>query len=146
MDKPQEKQTKATVSVETSTDKTPNYPVVGASAGSDDSRRKKRGSSRTSRRLEDIEDRFSKSVHRVTKAVNRGVTTYLDKRDRSARKRRDGALVDLYENVATGVSETLADSAPVLTDFAKAVNRRKTRRQIKRFLRNIPLRNIPMIG
>jgi hypothetical protein len=137
MDKPQDKQNKPTTSDDA--DKTPKYPVVGAAAdpsGSDGN--KKRGSSRQTRRLEDLEDRFSKSVHRVSKAVNKGVSTYLDERDRSARKRRDGALVDIYENVATGVSETVADSAPVLTDIAKAFNRRKVRKQFRSFIRNIP--------
>jgi len=98
------------------------HPVIVVSVDSDGdkkNRRNKRGSSRASRRLEDIEDRASRSLHRVSKAVNRGVETYLDKRDASKRKRRDGALVDFWVNAATGVSETVADSAPVLTDLAK---------------------------
>src|SRR5215510_3401669 len=75
-------------------------------------RKKKRGSSRSSRRIEDVENRASKALHRVTKAVNRGVKTYRDKRDRSERKRRDGALVDWYENVSTGIAEAVANSSP----------------------------------
>ena len=100
---------------------------------------KKRGSSRASRRLEDIEDRASKAVRRVTKAVNRGVGTYLDKRDKSARKRRDGALVDFYENVSVGTAEALANSSPVLTDIAKAFNTRRLRKRIRKALRGIPV-------
>jgi hypothetical protein len=102
-------------------------------------RRKKRGSSRASRRLEDIEGRSSKSLHRVTKAVNRGVETYLEKRDASARKRRDGALVDFVENAATGVSESLAQSAPVLIDLAEMFSTRRRKKQIRKLVRSFPV-------
>ena len=100
---------------------------------------KKRGSSQASRRLEDIEDRVSKSMRRVSKAVNRGVGTYRDKRDKSARKRRDGALLDSYENAAVGVSEALADSSPVLSDIAKAVNTKRLRKRLRKAIRGIPV-------
>ena len=102
-------------------------------------RRKKRGSSRQSRRLADIENRATKSVRRVTKAVNRGVSTYRDKRDKSQRKRRDGALVDSYENAAVGVAEAVANSSPVLTDIAKAINTRRRRKSIRGLLRSLPV-------
>jgi hypothetical protein len=102
-------------------------------------RKRKRGSSRSSRRLEDVENRASKALHRVTKAVNRGVKTYRDKRDRSERKRRDGAIVDWYENASVGIAEAVANSSPVLTDFAKALNTRRRRKQLRRFLRSLPV-------
>ena len=102
-------------------------------------RKKKRGSSKTSRRLEDIENRVSKSLRRVSKAVDRGVKTYRDKRDKSERRRRDGALVDIYENAAVGVSEAISNSSPVLTDIAKAFNTRRRRKDIRRFVRALPV-------
>ena len=122
-------------------DKTPEYPVVGVPVvvAYESKPRKKKGSSRASRRLEDIDQRLSKSVHRVTKAVNEGVTTYMDQRDKSARKRRDGAVVDSYQNVAQGVSRTLAESSPVITDIAKAINTRRLRKRIRKILRGFPV-------
>jgi ribosomal protein L14 len=102
-------------------------------------RKNKKASSRSARRLEDIESRVSKSVRRVSKAVDNGVSIYLEKRDKSASKRRDGALVDFCENASVGVSKTLAESAPVLTDFAKAVNSRRVRKTIRKVVRSIPL-------
>jgi hypothetical protein len=113
------------------------YPVVGAPV--DPKGEKQRGSSRASRRLEDIESRLSKSVHRVAKAAEKGVSTYIDKRDQSARRERDGALVDFYENVAEGVSEAIAESSPVLTDFAKALNTKRLRKRIRRTIAGIPM-------
>lgn len=103
-------------------------------------KKKKDGSSKASRRLEEIESRASRSLHRrVTKAVNKGVTTYIAKRKKSARKRRDGALVDFYQNAATGVSKALAKSSPVLTDVAKALNTKRLRKRIRRSVRGIPV-------
>ncbi|HEY3134821.1 MAG TPA: hypothetical protein VGL29_02105 [Blastocatellia bacterium] len=97
-----------------------------------------RRSSRTSRRLDDIEDRLSKSVRRVAKAVDRGVDTYIEARDKSKRERRDGAIVDFFENVSKGVARTISESAPVITDFAEAANSRRVRRGIRTVLRTIP--------
>ena len=100
---------------------------------------KKRGSSRNSRRLIDIEYRVSKAMHRISRAVNGGVETYLDKRDKSERRRRDGAIVDSYENAAVGIAEAVSKSSPVLTDIAKAFNTRYRRKQLRRLLRGLPV-------
>jgi hypothetical protein len=97
-----------------------------------------RGSSRASRKLDEVEERLTKSVKRVAKAVDRGVDTYIEARDKSARERKDGAIVDFYENVSKGVARTIADSAPVITDFAEAVNSRQVRRGIRAALRAVP--------
>jgi ribosomal protein L14 len=101
--------------------------------------KKKRYSSRQARRFGEIETRVSKSLHRVSKAVDNGVSTYLEKRDKSARKRRDGAVVDFYENAAVGISQALSESSPVLSDFAEMVNSRRSRKAIRRAVRAIPL-------
>ena len=102
-------------------------------------KKKKRGSSKSSRRLIDIENRASKSMRRVSKAVDRGVKTYREQRDKSERRRRDGTLVDSYQNASVGIAETIAESAPVLTDFAKALNTRRRRKQIRRIIRGLPV-------
>ena len=86
-------------------------------------------------RLTDIESRVSKSLHRVSKSFDKGVTTYLDARDESKSSRRDGAIVDLVENASRGVAETLSGVSPVLTDVANAFNTKNARRQIRRVTR-----------
>jgi hypothetical protein len=119
------------------------HPVIVVSVDSDGgkrrSRKKKKGSSKASRRLTDIENRATDSLHRVTRAVNRGVVTYREKRDASERKRQDGALVDFWVNAATGVSKAVADSAPVLTDLAKAFTTNRRRKQFRKLVRSIPV-------
>ena len=107
-------------------------------------RRAKRGSSPTTRRIEDLERRVSKSVHRVARAAEHGASDYIDARDRSARRRRDGALLDIYENVARGVSTAIAEASPVTVDLAKAVNSKRGRKQMRSALNSLP--KLPFIG
>ena len=115
--------------------------VVSVDSDADQKRRKKKGNtSRNAWRLEDIESRASKSLHRVTKAVNRGVETYLEKRDISERKKKDGPLVDFVVNAATGVSQAVSDSAYVIEDAAKAFTTNRRRRMVRRFVRSFPVR------
>ena len=113
------------------------YGVVGAP--DQKRKKKKRGSSRSARRLEDIEKRVSKATRRVSKAVDKGVATYRKKTDKSARKRRDGALVDFHENVTRGVVKAVSKSSPALTIVAKALNSKRVRRGIRRAVRSIPV-------
>jgi hypothetical protein len=95
-------------------------------------------------RLADIESRVSKSLHRITRSYDRGVSTYLTERDKSGAERRDGAIVDLAENASKGVAETISGISPVLTDIAEAFNTKNARRQIRRVARTFG--RIPFVG
>lgn len=132
--------------VKRNTRRTPSSPpdettvVVGAPVVVNVKKRKnKKGSSQASRRLTDIEKRVSRAVRRVSRGVKNGVDTYIDNRNRSKRRRRDGALVDFCENVAKGSSRAISESSPVLTDCAKAMNTRRLRKRIRKALRPIPV-------
>jgi len=95
-------------------------------------------------RLTDIESRVSKSIRRISQSYDKGVSTYLSERDKSKANRRDGAVVDLLENVSKGVAETVSGVSPVLTDVAEAFNTRNARRQIRRISRVFG--RLPFIG
>jgi hypothetical protein len=101
--------------------------------------KKKRGSSRTTRRLADIERQFSRAARRVSKGCKNGWDEYLDNRDRSQRRRRDGAIVDYYENMSKGIARAISEASPALTDIAKAFNSKRMRKQIRRALRPLPM-------
>jgi len=133
------------------------YPVMGASVervetdrdwrdrrDRDGKRNARRGSSRTTRHLEDVERRVSKAARRVAKAVSRGMSTYIDRRDKAASRRKDGALVDFSENAARGLSRALSESSPAIVDLSQAFNRRRHRRRIRRALARLP--RIPFFG
>ncbi len=100
----------------------------------------KRYSSRNSERLGDIEHRATESLNRVADAVDHGVGEYTKGRNKSEKERRDGALVDFCVNAATGVSTTIAESAPVLIDVAKAFTTNRRRKQVRKFVRSFPFR------
>jgi hypothetical protein len=95
-------------------------------------------------RLTDIESRVSKAAHRITRSFDRGVSTYLTERDKSKANRRDGVVVDLFENLSKGVAETVSEVSPVLTDVAEAFNTKNARRQIRRIARTFG--RLPFIG
>jgi hypothetical protein len=95
-------------------------------------------------RLTDIESRVSKAAHRITRSFDRGVSTYLTERDKSKANRRDGAIVDIFENLSKGVAETVSEVSPVLTDVAEAFNTKNARRQIRRVARTFG--RLPFIG
>ena len=107
-------------------------------------RRKKRSSSRGTRRLTDIDKRVSKAVRRVTRALDHGVDSYMDHRDRSREKRRDGAVVDFAVNVSHGFSKALSEASPLVTDVTKAWTTNRLRRQIRSVARTFG--SIPFFG
>lgn len=102
-------------------------------------KKRKRGSSQAARRLEFYEKHMAKSARRVSRGVKNGVDTYIDNRNRSERKRRDGAILDLCQNTAKGVAKAISESSPVLTDIAKSLNTKQMRKQIRQYLRPIPV-------
>jgi len=100
--------------------------------------KKKKGSTKASRRGKDVEKRVSKAMTRFAKAADKGVNKYNEKRDKSDRKKRDGALLDLPENAARGLSKAAADASPAIGDFVKLFSTKKSRKSVRRNLRNIP--------
>ena len=105
---------------------------------------KARHSSKGTRRLTDIDKRVSKAVRRVTRALDNGVDSYMEHRDKSRLARRDGVIVDFVENVSHGVSRAVSDASPVIHDVAEAFNTRAFRSNIRRFARTFG--SIPFIG
>jgi hypothetical protein len=100
--------------------------------------KKKRKYSKNLKGAQQFERRISKSAHRVSQAVEKGLDTYLDERDKSRERRRDGALIESYVNVARGLEEGITKASPVVVDLAKAVNSKRTRRFLRSVARSFP--------
>ena len=94
-------------------------------------------SSRGADRLTRAQRVGSKAAHRIAKAVHRGLDTFIERQDKSARKRRDGALVDLAENAAVDISRTLSEASPVIIDLARAMNTKGHRRRVRRMAASV---------
>lgn len=89
-------------------------------------------------RLKDA-DRFERDMYRAASrmatAADRGVRRYNKERKKSAKRERDGAIIDLMPNLARGMSVSAARSAPVPLDLLRAgftpTLRRTTRRSVR---------------
>lgn len=106
--------------------------------------KRRRTSSRGVRRLTQIDRRASRAVRRVTRALDSGIDTYIEHRDKSAEKRKDGVVVDFVENVSYGMSRAISEASPILHDIAEAWNTRRLRRQVRRVARAFT--SIPFFG
>ena len=106
--------------------------------------KKHKPSSRGTSRLMEIDRRVSKAVRRVTRALDSGVDTYIEHRDKSKEKRKDGPIVDFVENVSYGLSRAVSEASPIIHDVAEAVNTRRLRSQIRRVARTFG--SIPFVG
>ena len=98
-------------------------------------KKKKRKYSRGLRDLQVSGRRMTKISGTVTRAVSKGLRAYRKASDKSARKKRDGAIRDLGLNVAKGASKLLRSSSSVPYDLARAMNRRGLRRSVRRQVR-----------
>jgi hypothetical protein len=94
-------------------------------------RRRSRGKKKYSRGLkapQKLEQDASRSVERVAEAVTDGIREYRDSRDRSARRKRDGAIKDVVRNVGRGLSEALDTGSRAPSDLTRrATMKRLTR-------------------
>jgi hypothetical protein len=102
-------------------------------------KKKKRRYSSNAKSVQQFERRVSKSAHRISKAVEKGLQTYLDKRDKSLENLRDGAIIESYVNIAAGVSRGIEDASPALNDLARAINSKRTRRVLRSIVRAVPI-------
>lgn len=99
---------------------------------------KKRGSTKASRRAADVEKRATKAMSRIAKAADKGVAKYIERRDKSDTKRKDGGLRDMPENVLRSASKAFSDTTPIIGDMMKAVSTKQTRKALRRSLRSVP--------
>jgi hypothetical protein len=93
---------------------------------------RKKKYSRGLRGAQEMERAASKATHRMARAVEKGLAAYREERDRSAGKRRDGALRDFADNVAHGTSKALREASRVPADLAKALDARPLRKMMRR--------------
>ena len=76
--------------------------------------------------------RVSKVAAKVAKASAKAISVFRKESDKSAAKKRDGALRDLGLNSAKGLSKSLRVASSLPYDVAKAFDRRSSRRVIRR--------------
>jgi len=98
-------------------------------------RKRKRGRKRYSSDLKDAqknEQAASRAGQRLAQAVADGFGEYRRRRDRSAERKKDGAIKDFVRNVGRGAEEALRTGARVPSDLTRyATKKRLTRLVLK---------------
>ena len=78
---------------------------------------------------------MNKLSARSSRAMFKGVDALRKASDKSAEKKRDGALRDLAKNLGKATSKSLKASSRIPEDMGKLLNTRSTRRAVKRQIR-----------
>lgn len=95
---------------------------------------------RYSEGLEDVQ-RLEGNLVRVAKrsasAFSKGIDTYEQERNRSAKEKKDGALEDFVHNSARAASASMKEASELPVDITEALGSRSYRRRARRGLRRI---------
>jgi hypothetical protein len=97
-------------------------------------KKKKRNRKKYSRGLKTIqraEDGLTLAGRRFGDAVESGFRSYRKRRNKSARRRRDGSIRDIVRNSAGGISRFFSVGSDIPYDVAKKVNNRKFGKQVR---------------
>lgn len=82
-----------------------------------------------------IERDVSRSAERLADAASDGLNRYRRSRNRSAKKKKDGAIKDFVRNVGRGAEDALRTGSKAPSDLT----RRATSKRLKRTLRLVPV-------
>jgi len=98
------------------------------------------GEERYSEGLEDIqrlEGNLVRVAKRSARAFSKGIDTYEQERDRSAKEKKDGALEDFVHNSAKAASVSMKEASEIPVDLTEALGERSYRRQARKGLRRV---------
>jgi hypothetical protein len=93
---------------------------------------------RYSEGLEDVqrlEGNLVRVAKRSARAFSKGIDTYEQERDRSAKEKKDGAIEDFVHNSAKAASASMKEASEIPVDIAEALGSRSYRRQARKNLR-----------
>jgi hypothetical protein len=99
---------------------------------------KKKKKYKYSRGLKDFQKSsrgIAKVSSRLARSVVKGMDAYRKGSDKSARKKRDGAIRDFGLNMAKGLSKSLRTSSRAPYGLARAMDQRGSRRMARRQIR-----------
>jgi hypothetical protein len=100
-------------------------------------KKKKRRYTRGMRTMQEFEMGTTRATQRLGKAISKGLSVYRRRRNKSSRKRRDGSIRDVVENVGKAVSRGMRSGSNAPYQFAKAVNSRRFSKQVRDALRMV---------
>jgi len=95
-----------------------------------------RGSrTRGMRTMQTVERRLSRGGRKLAQALADGMKKYQKQRNKSAKDRKDGAILDFVDNLGAGFAEAQRQAAPASEDIITAFSTKRTRKQFRRAVR-----------
>jgi hypothetical protein len=94
-------------------------------------RKKRKKYSRGLKTIQRTEDGLTLAGRRLGDAVESGFRSYRKRRNRSARRRKDGPLRDIFRNSTGGLSQFLSVGSDIPYDVARKVNNRRFGKQVR---------------
>jgi hypothetical protein len=95
---------------------------------------------RYSEGLEDVqrlEGNLVRIAKRSTSTLSKGIDTYEQERNRSAKEKKDGAIEDFVHNSAKAASASMKEASELPVDIAEALGDRSYRRRTRKNLRRV---------
>ena len=99
--------------------------------------KKKRRYSKGFEDAQRMERHLTRSTHRKARAVEEGISTYRKRSNRSARKKKDGAIRDFIPNSGLAMTRAMREASPIPYDMARAMNTPETQKFLRRQLRSV---------
>ena len=96
------------------------------------------GQAKYSEGLEDVqvlEGNMLRVAQQAAKAASKGVDTYEQERQRSAKEKTDGAIEDFFNNSAKATSAYLKEASEIPIDMVEAINTESYRKRLRKNLR-----------
>jgi hypothetical protein len=128
--------------VEPTVESTKNVPATPATPEAQVEEPRPQRTSRGMKPVLKIERGIAKAASRVSNAVARGCATYLEHRDLSAERRRNGALRDAPSNVARGVGKAMKIASRAPFDVMRTLETRRIVKPVTKAVRNF-MRALP---
>lgn len=100
--------------------------------------KKKRGRKKYSDGLKEVQKLelgLTNASRRLSDAVERGLTTYRRRRNKSARRKKDGAIRDGIENISIGFGRFLRVASDAPYDVTRKINTRRFSRNVRDTMR-----------
>ena len=111
----------ASAKTETNKPEAPEGAAVAATAAEVPGEKKKNRVSKRWKNTQKIEKGVTKAARRISDAIAEGVQVFVERRDASASKKKDGALRDLNKNLSKAVRKTLRKGTKAPGDVLNAI-------------------------
>lgn len=85
--------------------------------------------------VQSLEGNVLRVAKRAAKVVSKGIDTYDNERQKSAKEKTDGAIEDFFQNAAKATSASLKEASDIPLDVVESLNTESYRKRLRKNLR-----------